>query len=308
MGQVFVLPSAVVQQHLRLAGPVQLKVLLWLAAQGDGRFDAAACAKAIGKDQADCEDALQYWIETGVVCVQGQAAPAVCAAQPEPPPAARAVPRAVKPQMEQVLKLREQYQELGVLFDSVSARLGKPLSPADMETLAYLFDTAGLPVEVILMVVGWAAEQDKLNMRYIEKTALGWADQGLTDITAAEQYLCALEKERACSEQVRTLFGLEAPLTRAQSAQTVQWLTEWEMSEELLLEAKRQCVEKIGKCQINYIHKMLAHWYEDGVSEIGQVRAAVAKKSKAPRSTSMDIDAYEQQLQTRIPVFKKRKV
>ena len=41
------LPAAVVDRHIRLAGPTQLKVLLWLARRGQGTFDAAACAAAI---------------------------------------------------------------------------------------------------------------------------------------------------------------------------------------------------------------------------------------------------------------------
>lgn len=312
MGQVFVLPRAVAEQHIRLAGVLQLKVLLWLSASGGGIFDAEACAAAVGRSAEECADALQYWLETGVLCrADAPVPPAVTAApmpsaKPTPVKAPAAIPRAVKPTMEQVVQMREGDERLGVLFDSVSARLGKPLSPSDMMTLAYLFDTAGLPVEVILMVVGYAAEQGKLSMRYIEKTALGWADDGLTDIASAEQYLCSLEKQKQCGEQVGRLFGLEAPLTRAQCEQAVQWLTEWEMSEALLMLAYDQCVQKTGKCQFNYIHKVLAHWYNDGVTEPQQVHTTVSRKQKV-RETSMDTDAYERQLIERIPVFKKRK-
>lgn len=315
MGQVFVLPAEVAQQHLRLAGPVQLKVLLWVASQGAGIFDAAACARAIGRSEADCEDALQYWLETGVLCsdvhAPAVAAPAPAAVPPaeEVPKRPMAVPRAVKPQMDEVIRRQSESEDIAVLFDSVSARLGKPLSPSDMETLVYLYDTAGLPVEVILMVVGYAAEQGKLSMRYIEKTALGWADQGVTDIITAEQYLCNIEKHRTCAEKIQQLFGLQAPLTRAQSAQAVQWLTEWEMSDELLCLAHRQCVEKTGKCQFNYIHKVLAHWYADGVTDPQQVTAAPSKPSAPVRKTaSIDTEEYERQILQHIPVFKKRKV
>ena len=60
MAEVFVLPAAVADRHIRLAGPTQLKVLLWLARSGRGSFDAAACSAAIGYSPADCADAVQY--------------------------------------------------------------------------------------------------------------------------------------------------------------------------------------------------------------------------------------------------------
>ncbi|MBR7093148.1 MAG: DnaD domain protein [Clostridia bacterium] len=318
MNRVFVLPASVAQQHIRLAGPVQLKVLLWLAAEGTGVFDAQACARAIGRPAADCTDALQYWIETGVLC-PADAAPAqpagtaLPAAVPEEEGSAaappRAVPRAVKPQMEEVLRRQKECGELGYLFDAMSARLGKPLSPGDMETLTYLFDTVRLPAAVILMVAGYAAEQDKLSMRYIEKVALGWADQGLTTVDAAEQYLCRQKKLHRYADQIRQLLNLPASPTAAQAAQATVWLDEWKMSEELILLAHRQSIEKTGKCHFGYMHKALEHWHADGITDPAQISdvPAAGKKKPSGRGSSMNLDQYEQTLLKRVPVYKKRK-
>ena len=65
-----------------------------------------------------------------------------------------------------------------------------------METLLYLYDTAGLPAEVILMVIEYAVDGGKYHMRYIEKVALDWADRGIDTIDKAEQYLCRLDRRR----------------------------------------------------------------------------------------------------------------
>ena len=66
MRRVFVLPEAIADKHLKMAGSVQLKVLLWVSRHG-GSFDAEACAKAIGVSAPDCADALQYWVAAGVL-------------------------------------------------------------------------------------------------------------------------------------------------------------------------------------------------------------------------------------------------
>ena len=83
MGDVFVLPGDIVDNHLRLAGSTQLKVLLWCARCGRGEFDAQACSAAIGVSPADCVDALQYWLQTGVLTENGAPA-SVPAAPPKP--------------------------------------------------------------------------------------------------------------------------------------------------------------------------------------------------------------------------------
>lgn len=93
-----------------------------------------------------------------------------------------------------MLKRQKESEEFAYLLDTASARLGRPISHGDMETLLYLYDTAGLPIEVILMVLAYAVAAGKLNMRYVEKVALDWADQGIDTIAAAEQHLLRLER------------------------------------------------------------------------------------------------------------------
>ena len=88
LGSVFALPAAVVDQHIRMAGSAQLKVLLWFCRHGGGCFDAADCSAAIGLSPADCADAMQYWVEAKVLLpCDGQSEPTK--GQPESAPAAR---------------------------------------------------------------------------------------------------------------------------------------------------------------------------------------------------------------------------
>ena len=191
MRRVFVVPEEIADRHLRLAGCVQLKVLLWLS-RNDGAFDADACAKAIGETASDCRDALQYWVMAGVL--QGTdepetpvaAVPEVSVPQPVKKPAR---PKVVKPQMTDVIRRQTRDEEFGGLLTEISARMGRPLSNGDAETLLYLYDTVGLPAAVLLMVVGYAVHAEHITMRYIEKVALDWADRGILTMEAAEEHL-----------------------------------------------------------------------------------------------------------------------
>lgn len=302
---VFAVPTAVVHRHLKMAGSVQLKVLLWFSANG-GAFDAAACAKALGLSPADCNDALQYWVETGLLRRSGKAAPAPVTA---PPPAKAPIapvgrPAAVKPQMTEVVLARRESPEFGYLLDTVSARLGRPLSPGDMETLLYLFNTAGLPAAVILMAVGYAAQSERFTIRYIEKIALDWADRGILTIDAAEKHLCYLEHCQQALLKVQTVCGMTTPLSATATNLTLaeKWVFQWHISDDLLREAYAACVAHTGKFSGKYLDRILENWHEQGITAPDQL-----KPSKSKSSDSDAFSDYEKILENYVPVYKKKK-
>ena len=66
-GRMFGVPTDVVDRHIRLAGAVQLKVLLCLLAHPDQAADPAGLAEMLSLPQEDLADAMQYWIGVGLV-------------------------------------------------------------------------------------------------------------------------------------------------------------------------------------------------------------------------------------------------
>lgn len=64
---VFAVPSSLVDKHMRLAGAVQLKVLLWSLRHAGEEFSAEKLAAAVGATPADARDAMQYWVATGLL-------------------------------------------------------------------------------------------------------------------------------------------------------------------------------------------------------------------------------------------------
>lgn len=64
---VFAVPSSLVDKHMRLAGAVQLKVLLWVLRHAGEEFPVEKLAAAVGASPADTRDAMQYWVATGLL-------------------------------------------------------------------------------------------------------------------------------------------------------------------------------------------------------------------------------------------------
>lgn len=66
---VFAVPCALVDQHIKLAGSLQLKVLLWLLRHAGEDSSEQDISSALGANIADIKDAMSYWIETGLIAV-----------------------------------------------------------------------------------------------------------------------------------------------------------------------------------------------------------------------------------------------
>lgn len=309
MADVLALPAAVADEHLRMAGRLQLKVLLWYARHFREPLDLDVCAADLGADPEECEDAIRYWVEKGIFTesdatpVRSPAVrtPLVPEVVPAPVPVApRARPAAVKPQMHEVTARMAESAKFAELVDTVSARLGRPLSGGDMETLLYLYDTAGLPAEVIIMIVNWAVTHGKGNIRYIEKMALDWVDRGIVTMVAAEELLCRQDRQEKAFEQVAVMLELAVPRPSAAQRECAdRWLNEWKCTKALLREAYARTAEKTGKFQAKYMDRILEGWHEEGITAPEQLEGA----SKPTKTSSLDTGSYEELLTNYVPTY-----
>ncbi len=315
LNEIFAVPAVVADEHIRLAGSAQLKVLIWLLRNGSGKFDADQCSKAIGLTPADCRDALQYWVETNLLISPStqEKTPAKKDVEENKKTTGKHVlaasrPRPVKPTMKEVISRQKESEEFTYLLDTASARMGRPISNGDMETLLYLYDTAGLPVEVILMVIEYANACGKSHMRYIEKVALDWSDREINTIAAAEQYLCTLERRRQAWQKLSELLNIKQSPTVAQSDAAERWICDWQIDGGLLRLAYDKCIKATGRFNSSYMMKIIENWRNQGIDSVEKVDDQNSSKSKkSKKETSYDLEEYEDMVRSFTPVYIKNK-
>lgn len=322
------LPKAVAGE-LKLADALRLRVLLWLACVGQGRFDAASCAVTCGTTPEACEEALEYWRGRGMVILETEAAkvsapslsadavsvPVLVPTAASEPTVAEATepliqtvsPAATRPSRAQVLEVHASDERFAFLLETAASKLGKVLSPADMSVYLYLYREIGLPPEVILMIIGYAVKNGKARLSYIEKTALNWAESGITTIAAADAHLCRLEHLTQAWAQVNEwgALAIERPST-AQKEAACRWVYDWEMPREVIEVAIAYTNEKLGKFQAAYTDRVLEKWHQLGIhtaqaakDDLHTAAKPAAKKKTSrmktakEREPSFDIGEYE---------------
>jgi DnaD/phage-associated family protein len=324
---VFAVPCSVVDNHLKLVGAVQLKVLLWVLRHAGETFETKDIADALGIERADVDDAMSYWQEVGLVSIDGNSispAPANSIAEPAPfkPENAqqemepehdhlhethRILSRPEKPDSEFVAKRMAESKEISCLMQSAQEVLGRLISEGDAATLLLIHDNYGLPSDVIIMLMQYAANIGKGNMRYIEKVAMSWADEGIVTHEKVEEKLRILTENQKAWHTVESAIGIShrTPSKREETYAPV-WINEWKFSPEMIREAYDRTVDGTGKYQTGYMNRILERWHKEGIATPKQAAEEQTERNSAKKTgmskneqttvkskPTFDIDEYE---------------
>lgn len=295
--QVFAVPSALVDRHLKLAGKEQLQVILWVLRHAGEPFSPAVLAEALGMPEDSARDAVDYWKERGFLAEKGQAPQTLQTppAQPQEEPA-RLPPRQRLPKPDAVyLAERIQRSEaVRYLFDEAQSILGV-LSPAMSAVLLAAYDDYGLPVEVLVMLLHYVRSVGKAKTAYVDQVARDWAQSGITTPQAADEKLRELDEKRRAWGRVSAAAGLNrrAP-TKREEEFAYRWVFEWKFSDEMLTAAYERCAEHTGKFSLAYLDKIFSRWHKEGVQTLEDLaREEEQKQAQAAGKKTYDLDELE---------------
>ena len=296
---IFVVPDEIVDQHLKLCTEQQLKVLLYLLRHAGHGFSSDDIAKSTGVSTYEVENAVEFWIERGVIradetdLAPGENSNENSSSVSKEQKTDTAVPqkhttvtRAVRPDTAFVSKLLKEDQSLKGLLEEAQVVLKKPLSPGDTAVLVMLYNSFGLPCEVIAMLIHYCASVGSANMRTIERLGINWSDNGIDSVEAAEKEIDRLTSSREAWGRVSSLLGIHniGKPTESQMEHADRWLNIWRFSDDMIVEAYERCVNTKGEYNLRYINAILQKWFDKKILSIEAltVYEASAKRTKKP--------------------------
>ena len=308
--QVFAVPCAVVDRHLKLAGKEQLQVLLWALRHAGEGFTPGGLSQALGLSEEMAEEALEYWTAQGLLMENaGELSPApqpeglapAASAQPAPVPLPPKK-RMVKPDTLQLAARMEESEGVRFLMQQAESILGRTLSPAMTTLLLTITDDYGLPPEVTVMLLQYAQEVGKTGTAYIDSVARDWAEGQVFTLEAAERKLTDLSERRLAWNKVSAAAGLpKRSPTKKEEEAAFKWVKEWGFSPDMLTAAYERCADNTGKFSAAYIGRVLESWHAAGVRTLEDLAAYEEEKKAppeargkpAPAEKSYDIDELE---------------
>jgi len=296
---VFVIPSAVADDHIRLAGAVQLKVILFIFRHASDNITPDDISSALGIPRADISDALAYWAQAGFIEYgeQPNAAPAPAETKAQPaeippiskatqtvtapapqPSAERVMPPAVRPTHDEIAARVAESPEVRNLFFEAQRIFGRTIGYDTQSSLLYLMDHEGLPAEVIVMICGYAEANGKRSTRYIEKIGEDWAQREIDTFDKATNRIAELENVNVVWNELKNLIGLDTPKPTARQSEYIsKWSCDYGFSTEMIYLAYERMTEKTGKINFKYMDKILSSWHTEGIKTKADVDESDAR-------------------------------
>lgn len=261
MAEEIRLSKSFIETELPQAPPLYVSVYLMTLAIGQ---DAKKVAERLKATETDVLYAWGYWKGKGYLQEEKKQ-------ETERP----ALVSSVRPDYSpRELALYIKIDKVRKLFDSAQKKLGKMLSQQDMSLLFSFYDWLGLPMEVIELLLSYCTASGHTGMRYIEKVAIGWAEEGVNTVEKAAEYI---ELRKTGYRSILQAFGQNRMPVAAEEAYMKKWLQEYKLPLDVVKLACERTVMQTGKASFAYADRILENWKKAGVSAVADVQAQDAR-------------------------------
>ncbi len=331
LSAVFVVPSQIVDKHIRLASGQQLKVLLWVLRHANDGIDMDKLCKDLKFEYSDAVDYLQYWVETGIllsddsVAISTQSLISVesTAKQSEPSAEkpAKSLPEITpsRPTPEEIATRAEESPDIKFLLRETQVMLGRTIGYDGQCTLIMMHDTYGIPVEVILMIIDYSVSVGKANFHYISSIGKDWGEREIDTIEKADEQIRKLTKANKLWASFAAMAGLSnSKPTQTQAKMLSVWNGEWNFSVDMIYLAYEEMTNNCRRLSFPYMNKVLESWHNDGIKTLNDVEAykkgkrnsqpTQAKENKTVKNanSSYDLDEFQQKALHKPLVYNKK--
>lgn len=329
-----VISNRFIDEYMADANDAQLKIYLYLLRTVNARLDTSIgdIADKFNYTEKDVKRALTYWEKkrllfldydshkniTGIHLLDSNAIanpsvntavtyPFVNAAPPEQPQLPLEKPIYTADQLRD-FKADENTARLLFVAEQY---LKKPLSPNDMQTIFFIMDKLGFSEDLTDYLIQYCVDRGKRDLRYIEKVAISWAEQGIT--TQKQAAALAGKYDKAVYEIMRALGKNNLP-TETEVAYIDRWRKFYGFESDVILTACERTVLATDSHRFEYADSILTSWYKAGVHHKSDIQSLDenhrrSKSSRPAASTNKfnqftqhdyDFDAIQQALEKEI--------
>ena len=259
------LATRFVDKYMPSANPTFVTVYLYglrLCYMAGGEADNKKIASDLDILESDVVKAFNYWESVGVVRLTGDGVEYLDLTLSD----AEEKPRKPHYSAGEISDIVDNNDEIRFLIRHAEDIFGKTLSGGEMSTLLSFYDWLKLPVEVILMLLEHCASLNKTNMRYAEKVAIAWANDGIDTMEKAQEHLKNSEKRAKIGRSFKRLFKITGrDISDAEYAHILQWTEDMKMDSSVIKAAYEKTIEKTGNISFPYMNAILQSWYRQGI-------------------------------------------
>lgn len=153
--------------------------------------------------------------------------------------------------------------EFSMLLYAVGTYMGDSLNSSDASTIAYFYDALHFPSDLIEYLIEYCVTNGHKSMRYIEKVALAWAENGISSVKQAKT---CIDNHNEITYSVLNAFGIK---NRAAGKFEQDYIKKWTdiycFSSDLIIEACNRTLRVTHQPSFEYADSILTKWHNANV-------------------------------------------
>lgn len=166
--------------------------------------------------------------------------------------------------------------------------IGAPLSRADCESFAWLYDGLKMDVSLLEYLVEYCITNGHKSVRYMEKVAIDWHQKKIETVEQARIYTPLYNKNLYTVMKALGLSGRQPAPSEQQIIN--KWFQEYGFSLDMVVEACNRTMISIHEPNLNYVESILNRWKKAGISRLDQVQGMDEKFQKTVEKKAVGAD------------------
>ena len=277
-GASFSVPTVFVDRYMASADEKALKIYLYLLCHlNDGDISLDSVSNALNISVKEVELSLQYWDERKVInfingdddcsieflTLNSYDGPKISVSTDEDktaeePEKATELGEHPKYLVKEINATLDENKDVRDMFLIAEQLLGKPLNHNEMKIVYSFHDWLKLPTSVIVMLLEHCTSVKKFDLRYIEKVAITWAENGIDNFEKASIYIKGQAKYARAEKKVKRILQISGrDLTELETKFVKAWIEEYKVSESVVKQAYEITVMNTGKMNFKYMDAVL---------------------------------------------------
>lgn len=174
--------------------------------------------------------------------------------------------------------------EVSELLFIIETYLKHPLNSTEMNTVFFWYDGLKFTAELIEYLVEYCITNGHASLRYMDKVALGWAENGIDTTEKAKEHVSLHSK---AYYSIMKAFGISGRnLADSEIIFVNKWSKNYAFDMEIILEACKRTISATQKPSFEYADSILTNWYNNNVHTLKDVAVLDEVFNKGKRSAS----------------------
>ena len=192
--------------------------------------------------------------------------------------------------------LLETRKSLALFVNEAQRVLGKTLNNHDIGILVGIIEQLGFDEEAVLNILAYAVRLKHPQVRYAEKIAINFYDEGIIDTEAIVQRINRIEAAAETLTQIRALYGMGSRgLSTAEKKLFTAWSEKLGYGIDVIRLAYDITIDAIHEPAPKYTNSILERWHAEGLHTASDIEEYIKSQKQAAskgHEKSYDTDEF----------------